>query len=45
MEVSAETSPHPEPPPGTFSLARQLVAEGLGTAMLLAVVIGSGIMG
>ena len=29
----------------TFGLARQLVAEGLGTALLLAVVIGSGIMG
>ncbi|MEY4255348.1 MAG: hypothetical protein RLZZ141_575 [Pseudomonadota bacterium] len=45
MEVPAETSPHPEPPPVTFRLARQLVAEGLGTAILLAVVIGSGIMG
>ena len=44
MEVATETSPHPEPPPVTFSLARQLVAEGLGTALLLAVVIGSGIM-
>ena len=29
----------------SFSLARRLVAEGLGTAMLLAIVIGSGIMG
>ncbi len=28
-----------------FSVGRRLVAEGLGTAMLLAVVIGSGIMG
>jgi glycerol uptake facilitator-like aquaporin len=28
-----------------FSLARRLAAEGLGTAMLLAIVIGSGIMG
>ena len=28
-----------------MSLARRLVAEGLGTAFLLAVVIGSGIMG
>ena len=45
MGVAEETSPHPEPPPPTFSLARQLVAEGLGTALLLAVVIGSGIMG
>ena len=31
--------------PLRFSLVRQLVAEGLGTALLLAVVIGSGIMG
>jgi glycerol uptake facilitator-like aquaporin len=29
----------------SFSLARRLVAEGLGTAFLLAIVIGSGIMG
>ncbi|WP_029907849.1 MIP/aquaporin family protein [Caulobacter sp. UNC358MFTsu5.1] len=29
----------------TFSVARRLVAEGLGSALLLAVVIGSGIMG
>lgn len=28
-----------------FNLARRLVAEGIGTAMLLAIVIGSGIMG
>ena len=28
-----------------FTLSRQLVAEGLGTAMLLATVVGSGIMG
>lgn len=34
-----------EPPLEPFSLARRLVAEGLGTALLLAVVIGSGIMG
>ena len=45
MGRAEETSPHTEPPPTTFSLARQLVAEGLGTALLLAVVIGSGIMG
>ena len=45
MDRAEETSPHTEPPPSTFSLARQLVAEGLGTALLLAVVIGSGIMG
>lgn len=31
--------------PPTFSLARRLTAEGLGCAFLLAVVIGSGIMG
>ena len=31
--------------PHRFSLARRLVAEALGTALLLAVVIGSGIMG
>jgi len=30
---------------GTFSLARRLFAEGLGTALLLAVVVGSGAMG
>lgn len=34
-----------EPPLEPFSLVRRLVAEGLGTALLLAVVIGSGIMG
>jgi glycerol uptake facilitator-like aquaporin len=34
-----------EPPLQAFSLGRRLVAEGLGTALLLAVVIGSGIMG
>lgn len=34
-----------EPPLEPFSPARRLVAEGLGTALLLAVVIGSGIMG
>ncbi len=45
MDVAEATSPHPESPPPTFSLTRQLAAEGLGTALLLAVVIGSGIMG
>lgn len=30
---------------GSFSVARRLVAEALGTALLLAVVVGSGIMG
>ena len=34
-----------EPPLETFGLARTLVAEALGTALLLAIVIGSGIMG
>lgn len=34
-----------EPPLQPFTLPHQLVAEGLGTALLLAVVIGSGIMG
>jgi glycerol uptake facilitator-like aquaporin len=34
-----------EPPLGAFSLGRRLFAEGLGTALLLAIVIGSGVMG
>jgi glycerol uptake facilitator-like aquaporin len=34
-----------EPPLEAFSLSRRLTAEALGTALLLAVVIGSGIMG
>jgi glycerol uptake facilitator-like aquaporin len=34
-----------EPPPRSFDLPRRLVAEALGTALLLAIVIGSGIMG
>ena len=34
-----------EPPREPFSLARRLAAEALGTALLLAVVVGSGIMG
>jgi glycerol uptake facilitator-like aquaporin len=34
-----------EPPLQPFTLAHRLVAEGLGTALLLAIVIGSGIMG
>ena len=32
-------------PPETFGVARRLAAEALGTALLLAVVVGSGIMG
>jgi glycerol uptake facilitator-like aquaporin len=47
--VTARTEgPHDaslEPPLEEFGLARRLAAEGLGTALLLAVVIGSGIMG
>ena len=34
-----------EPPLQPFDLARRLTAEALGTALLLAIVIGSGIMG
>ena len=34
-----------EPPREAFGAARRLAAEGLGTALLLAVVVGSGIMG
>ena len=34
-----------EPPLLGFSVARRLAAEGLGTALLLAIVIGSGVMG
>jgi glycerol uptake facilitator-like aquaporin len=34
-----------EPPLQSYGLSRRLVAEGLGTLLLLAIVIGSGIMG
>ena len=34
-----------EPPLLRYSVARRLAAEGLGTALLLAIVIGSGVMG
>jgi len=34
-----------EPPREAFDLARRLTAEALGTALLLAIVIGSGVMG
>lgn len=34
-----------EPPQGPFDLRRRIVAEALGTALLPAVVVGSGIMG
>jgi glycerol uptake facilitator-like aquaporin len=44
-----DLSPHAgaslEPPLHPFDLPRRLVAEALGTALLLAIVIGSGIMG
>jgi glycerol uptake facilitator-like aquaporin len=46
--VSAREAPHDaslEPPLEPFSLPRRLAAEALGTALLLAIVIGSGIMG
>lgn len=41
--IAAEASL--EPPLQPFSLGRRLAAEALGTALLLAIVIGSGIMG
>jgi glycerol uptake facilitator-like aquaporin len=43
--VRAAAASSLEPPLEKFGPARRIVAEGLGTAMLLAVVIGSGIMG
>jgi glycerol uptake facilitator-like aquaporin len=43
MEPSASASL--EPPLQAFGLGRRLAAEALGTALLLAIVIGSGIMG
>jgi glycerol uptake facilitator-like aquaporin len=43
--ADASLSASLEPPKLRFSLSRQLAAELLGTALLLAVVIGSGIMG
>jgi glycerol uptake facilitator-like aquaporin len=46
--VSAREPPHDaslEPPLEAFDLPRRLAAEALGTALLLAVVVGSGIMG
>ncbi len=36
---------HLEPPPQSFGVSRRIAAEALGTALLLAIVIGSGIMG
>jgi len=46
--MSARTAPHDaslEPPLEPFGLSRRLAAEALGTALLLAAVVGSGIMG
>ncbi|HEY2481891.1 MAG TPA: MIP/aquaporin family protein [Caulobacteraceae bacterium] len=40
-----ETAASLEPPLGSFSTGRRLAGEALGTALLLAIVIGSGIMG
>lgn len=40
-----ETGASLEPPRQQFTLAQRLVSEALGTALLLAIVIGSGIMG
>jgi glycerol uptake facilitator-like aquaporin len=44
-QAAAEGEASLEPPLHPYSLARRLAAEGLGTALLLAVVVGSGIMG
>jgi glycerol uptake facilitator-like aquaporin len=46
--MSERAAPHDaslEPPLEPFGLSRRLAAEALGTALLLAVVVGSGIMG
>jgi len=45
MEAAIAPSASLEPPLQSATLVRRLVAEGLGTALLLAIVIGSGIMG
>jgi len=37
--------PPPTPTPSSPTLARRIAAEGIGTALLLAAVVGSGIMG
>ena len=44
-EVAIAADASLEPPLHPFSLGRRLAAEALGTALLLAIVIGSGIMG
>jgi glycerol uptake facilitator-like aquaporin len=46
--MSPREAPHDaslEPPLEVFDLPRRLAAEGLGTAFLLAIVVGSGVMG
>jgi glycerol uptake facilitator-like aquaporin len=43
--VLREPAPRAHPAQGRATLARRVVAEGLGTALLLATVVGSGIMG
>ena len=45
LRISGSAAATLEPPQLAFSTGRRLAAEGLGTALLLAVVIGSGIMG
>lgn len=45
LRGAAVPAPSLEPPLQAFDLPRRLVAEALGTALLLAIVIGSGIMG
>jgi glycerol uptake facilitator-like aquaporin len=44
-EMGELTQASLEPPPHPFSTPRRLVGEALGTALLLAIVIGSGVMG
>ena len=43
--IAAMSSPDGQLPPQPVDLPRRLVAEGIGTAFLLATVVGSGIMG
>jgi glycerol uptake facilitator-like aquaporin len=45
VSEDAETTASLEPPLESFTVARRLVGEALGTALLLAIVVGSGIMG
>ena len=45
MQLPVETLASLEPPLQGFDLPRRLAAEALGTALLLAIVVGSGIMG